>query len=188
VSTALIAIILYRKDARVLFLTLSFGLPFVLMTANQNKQARFLFTFLPILWVLLAFAVSQIKHSAMRVSIAILISLGILFSFNRGAVEEVVRWPFVPANVDAPVQYISEIVSDAKQIRVLGVRNDLSQALIMHHVMKHHQNSERPVFKWKLESNLPSKTNVILINTPGPEGTKVQNFAENISIGYYVVK
>ena len=93
-----------------------------------------------------------------------------------------------PKDIDAPVRYISEIVSDAKEIRVLGVRNDLSPALIMHHVMKRHQNSERPNFKWKLESNLPSGTNVILINTPGPAGTRVRNFPGNISIGYYVVK
>ncbi len=188
VSAALIAIILYRKDPRILFLTLSFGLPFVLMTANQNKQARFLFTFVPILWLLFAYAVSQIKHPVTRMSLAIFLSVCVLFSFNRKAVLEVIRWPFVPENMDAPVRYISEIVSDAKQIRVLGVRNDLSPALIMHHVMKHHQKPERPVFKWQLESNLPSGTNVVLINTPGPAGTKVQNFPGNISIGYYVVK
>lgn len=189
VAAFVIALVLYRKEQKVIFLMLFFVLPFALMTANQNKQERYLFTFIPAIWLLCAYLVGNLKNIVLKAGITLLVALCAFVFYKSDELKSLVSWPFIPSNVDKPVDYISKIVGDATQIRILGVRNDMSPSLIMHHIMKQRRWHSRPIFKWELEKNPPSGTNVVLINTEiqTNDPIQVKHFPGGINIAHFKV-
>jgi hypothetical protein len=189
IVSLVLTIVLYRKEEKVTFLILFFVLPFALMTANQNKQERYLFTFIPAIWLLCGYLVGNLKNITLKAGVTLLIAACAITFYKSDELQSVVSWPFIPSNVDEPINYISEIVGDATQIRVLGVRNDMSPSLIMHHIMNHRRWHSRPVFKWELEKNPPSGTSVVLINTEiqGNNPIQTKRFPGGINIAHFIV-
>ena len=158
--------ILFRKDRRVLFLGLLFVLPFLLMTLNQNKQERYLFTFVFVVWVLFSYGIARIKRSWVRSVAGVFVCGILLYHYDTSAVQKTVAWPFVPKEVEAPVQFIVEQTSGAKEIRILGVTNQMSPALLAYHIRKAAGFKLDPNFEWNSKKMIPDREIIVGINTP----------------------
>lgn len=160
--------VMFRRRKEVAFLALMFALPFALMTLNQNKQERFLFTFVPALWALCALAVSRLPHAAVRAAAAIAVCACCFWFYDVKTVEVQVAWPFVPLTVEAPVGYVAAAAADAREVRVLGTLNEMSPALIAYHIMRAAAGRSVPHLEWEVEKNPPPGTRIIAINGEPP--------------------
>lgn len=158
--------ILYRKDRRVLFLGLLIALPFFLMTLNQNKQERYLFTFVFVIWVLFSYGIARIKWSWARSVAGVFVCVILLYYYDASAVQKTVDWPFVPKEVEAPVQFIVEQTSGAREIRILGVTNQMSPALLAYRIRKAAGFKLDPHFQWNSKKMTPNREITVGINTP----------------------
>jgi hypothetical protein len=158
--------IFYRKSQKVLFTGLLFVLPFLLMTLNQNKQERFLFTFVFALWILVSYGIARISIVWIRAGAAFSLCALSYFLINPAVLQDTIAWPFVPEEVKAPIQFIVDQTKDSKEIRVIGATNQMSPSLIAYHVRKATAFENDPNFEWRSEKPVRSRTVVVGINTP----------------------
>jgi hypothetical protein len=173
---ALAVWILYRKKWGILFSGLLFVLPFLLMTFNQNKQDRFLFTFVFVLWVLVAYGISRWSRIWIRLA-CVLFFFGILYYFyNPSLTKDTITWPFVPKEVQAPIKFIVEQTKNAREIRVLGAENQMSPSLIAYHIRKANQFKNDPRFSWSLKKPWRPGTIIVCINQPPPGPISAERF------------
>jgi hypothetical protein len=153
-----------QRSRRVLFLVLLFGLAFVLMTANQNKQERFLFTFVFALWMLAAVAVAAMPR-IVRIAAALILCAGCLYYYDISKLHETVAWPFIPLTAENAVREVAVEAAQTQSVVVLGAQNDMSPALIAYHTWKLTGDTNRPKFYWELQKSLPPGTKVISVNS-----------------------
>jgi hypothetical protein len=162
-AAAAIVTILTFKNQRIQFAVLLFVIPFILMTFNQNKQERFLFSFIFALWILAGYAISKIPQIAVRGTLAAIVVAASVFFWNKPAVAELVAWPFIPASMDEPVRYIASELKTADSTLVFGVSNELSPALISYHVQKANSFQGSPRIQWRMKNQPGKGTHLILI-------------------------
>lgn len=161
---ALAAVLIFRRKNEVVFLFLLFGLPFLLMTLNQNKEERYLFTFVFALWMLCALAVGRLPNIALRAAATLVVCAGCWFYYDISSTHDLVAWPFVPLEVEAPVNYIAAKAAGQREVRILGALNEMSPALLAYHIPR------GPHLAWKLEKDPPPGTRIFTVNgdVPGP--------------------
>jgi hypothetical protein len=160
--------IIYWKDKKILFLSGLFILPLLLMTINQNKQDRYLYTFVFTLWILAATLVGRFSILILRSVAAITLCALMMISYNYRDTANLIAWPFIPACLDEPILHIAKSVINEKRIVILGVSNDLSPSLIMFHIQREKLFNDRTKFGWKL-SDLETGSRLIMLE--GREGT-----------------
>ena len=155
-----------RRDVRVA--ALLFALPFLLMTLNQNKQERFLFTFVFALWILCGWAVSRIPVAAVRLAAAAFSCVACALHYDLHAAREQVAWPFVPPAVEAPVAFLAEQAARAEDVRILGTVNEMSPGLLAFHISRASGVAGGPRLGFDLKGNAPAGTLVCGINLDAP--------------------
>lgn len=160
---AVITAILFRQRREILFLALLFALPFLLMTFNQNKQERFLFTFIFPLWILIGEGINRIPQVILRWAASLAVIAACLYFYDIRAVRDVVAWPFVPSSVEPQVREIAQQAAPVLEVRILGTRNDISPALLSYHIMKITGYDRMPHIDWELERNPPQGTLILRI-------------------------
>jgi hypothetical protein len=153
------------KREKMHYLALLFALPFLLMTLNQNKQERYLFTFVFSIWVLWSCGVARIKLIWLRYIVAALLSAFVIYSYDPSKVAAVVGWPFVPVQIEGPVQFVVKHVEGANEIRILGTTNQLNPALLAYHVRKASNFQFDPHFGWDLLPKPRAGAYIVSINT-----------------------
>ncbi len=184
--TGIAVTVLYRKRKEILFVAGMFWLPFFLMTLNQNKQERYLFTFIPVLWILFAYAIDRIPQKALRFGAALAVCCTLVFSLNLSTVRRTIRWQFVPASVRSPLNFIARSIGDAKEVRVLGVTNELNPASIQYHSAVQSQFTVEQDFDWELEANRSTDLHIVCINCESQgELVKSRSFADGLVIRHY---
>ena len=173
----------YRRRSDVRFISGLFFLSFLLMTLNQNKQERYLFTFVPALWLLIAFGVSTIRIRIVRGIAAILIAAAILLPWQYGQIEGFIRMQFIPLISRAPLNFISTSIADADQIRVLGTTNEFNPAMIQYHSGLRSGFAIKQHFDWEIEKAPKDDLHIICIGCE-PPGTllKKRNFPGELRI------
>lgn len=157
--------LVFRKRREVLFLALLFALPFLLMTVNQNKQDRFLFTFVFALWVLCATGIARIRLAPVRAAAAVAVIAGCLYFYNMSSLQELVAWPFVPVAVEAQARSIARQAAMAKEVRILGTTNEMSPALLSHQIMRLTGFEHMPHLDWEVEKNPPPDVLILKIHS-----------------------
>lgn len=162
-SVAAVTAICFRRRREVLFIALLFALPFLLMTFNQNKQERFLFTFVFALWILAAAAIDRIPHALLRWSASALVIASCLYFYDIRALHDCIAWPFVPVSVESEVQRIAQQAASAREVRILGTRNDICPALISYHILQITGYDRMPQIDWELERHPPPDTLILQI-------------------------
>jgi hypothetical protein len=160
---AVMTAILFRQRREVLFLALLFALPFLLMTINQNKQERFLFTFVFPLWILMGEGIHRIPKAVLRWTASLAVIAACLYFYDIRAVRDVVAWPFVPASVEPQARRIAQQAAQASEVRILGARNNISPALLSYHIMKITGYDHMPLIEWELERNPPPNVLILQI-------------------------
>ncbi len=185
-AVAVSVVYFFRKRRDIVFLGLLFFLPLTLMTINQNKQERLLYTFLFTLWVLCSFGIARIANSVLRYAAVITFCLTLLLSYDSGTVREFVKWPFSPFRFHSPINFIAKRVAEAGEIRVLGVTNEMSPASIAYHVARRSGFRPDQHLDTELEKDPPSEVQIICINTE-TQGVlrRSRRFAGGIEVSHY---
>jgi hypothetical protein len=159
---ALTTLIIYCKDKKILFLAGLFILPLLLMTINQNKQDRYLYTFVFTLWILAAILIGKLSSLILRSFFAISLCTLMAFYYDYRDTTKVIAWPFIPACLDEPIHQIAKSVVNEKKIVMLGVSNDLSPSVIMFHIQYEQLFKNRTQFGWKLNDLEPGSRLIVL--------------------------
>ncbi len=162
---AIVLVFTHWRDKRILFLIGLFVLPFLLMTVNQNKQERYLYTFIFSLWILAAVFIGNLSRFVLRSVCAITLCTLTIFSYDSTDTTKLIAWPFVPACLDEPLRFIASSVVDANRIITLGVSNDFRPALIMYHIQSEKLFNNRTQFGWKTQDLQPG-SHLIVIDRP----------------------
>lgn len=156
----------YRHNKNSIFLSLLFFLPLILMTLNQNKQERYLFTFIFTVWILASLTIAGISNVSVRAIYAASLCLLMIYPNNVQKVKQLVSWPFIPAYIDPAVEFIAGEVSEDKVVRILGVSNEMSPALLSYHIQKRNHFRTDQNIDWRLEKDPPQDSHLIVIQHP----------------------
>ncbi len=187
-----------RHEKNILFLVALFVLPLLLMTLNQNKQERYLYSFVFSLWLLAAFFITTLTQKSVRVICVVLLCGLAIFSYDHERLSVLVSWPFPPMTIEAPVKFIAEELAAAQEIVVLGSSNEMSPALLAYHIQKKSDFKTKQRFSWKLERDLPRGADIIVIErSDTPTNTlpssllklvKTRNFKTGINVTHYLAQ
>jgi hypothetical protein len=158
------ALYFYRTDQKLIFAAGLFLLPLVLMTLNQNKQDRFLFTFIPAVWVVIAAAAARIPKTHFRFAAALTLCGAMALSFDSRLVTELMRRQFAPDWTRPVVNFIARRTDRANEIRLLGATNELNPATIQYHSAAESDFSIKQNFDWSIEENPKTALDIICIN------------------------
>lgn len=161
---AVAAVVWFRKTREVVFLGLLFALPFLLMTANQNKQDRFLFTFVFALWALAGCLVSKIDRKPIRFAAAFAICALVFSFYHLSAANRWISWQFAPGDVRGPVNFIASEAASERDVRIVGVSNELNKSLLLYHIYRESNFEHLPHVEWTLEEKPQAGELVITIN------------------------
>lgn len=189
---AIVTTIAFRNTEKIKSLALQFCVPFLLLTLNQNKGERQLIPVVFLLWVLIAGGVARIRSLAIRVAVTILICFIALWHFHWSSAKAYVQWPFIPIESKHIGQYVVNEIreSGSKEVRVLGTRNDISEALLLYGVAKEANFKNVPHIAWVVERNAPVGTNIISIGSEQDSWGKVianRVFPDGTVVTHYVL-
>ena len=160
----IVVLVLYRKKREVLFTAGLFLFPFLLMTMNQNKQDRFLLTFVPAVWILAAYSINRIKRQSLRFAAALTIAATLVISFSPRIVGDLMIVQFAPLRSRPVVNFIARRIATAQEVRVIGATNEVNPGSIQYHsgAATGFQIDQR--FDWSLENEAATRLDVICIN------------------------
>jgi hypothetical protein len=184
--TGFVVTVLYWRKKEILFVGSMFWLPFFMMMLNQNKQERYLFTFVPALWILFAYAINRIPAKIAQFAAALAVCFALAFSLNLNSVRQTIRLQFAQSGVRGPLHYIAKGIGNAKQVRVLGVTNELNPGSIQYHSAAHSGFTVDRHFEWEIESRHSSELHVVCINCEiHGDLLKSRSFPDGLVIRHY---
>jgi hypothetical protein len=179
-------LVLHRKRKEILFTAGMFLLPFLLMTINQNKQDRFLLTFIPAVWVLVAYAINRIRNRSLRFASALTLSVTLALSFQQAIVGDLMSRQFAPLRFRPPINFIARRIATALEVRVLGTTNELNPASIQYHAGAASGFTVDQHFEWTLEKEQRKTLDIICINCES-EGKLLRSrtFKQDLAVRHY---
>lgn len=182
-AVALSVAIRYRKKMDIRFISSLFLLPLLLMTLNQNKQERYLFTFIPPLWILMAYGASLIPWRSVRWLVALGFVAIVTVTTNLEMTDGIVRGQFIALRNRTPLHFIAERIANAKEVRVLGTTNELNPAMIQYHTGRKSGFKIRGNFDWEIEPQPSKDLDIICIDCEA-HGTplRTRTFADGLVV------
>jgi hypothetical protein len=185
-AAGLVVAVLYRKRREVLFAALLFVIPFLLMSLNQNKQTRFLFTFIPALWILGAFAIDRLPGRILRYLVSAAICACVVMSFSADTVRENIKLQFAGMRAQPILNFIARRIEDAAEVRVLGTTNELNPSSIAYHTAELNGFRTQTHFAWELEKDPPRNVQIICINCQiAAKLARERTFPDGITVRHY---
>jgi hypothetical protein len=186
VAILIAGLVLHRKKREVQLTASMFLLPFLLMTFNQNKQDRFLLTFVPAVWILVAYSICQIRNRNLRFAAALTICVTLAASFNPAFVEDLMSRQFAPLRLRPAIGFIARRIATAPEVRVIGATNELNPASIQYHSGAATAFRVDQHFDWTLEKEPLTALDIICIDCES-EGKLLRSrtFKQDLVVRHY---
>jgi hypothetical protein len=117
---------------------------------------------------------------------AIAICTPLLLGFSQVYVRENIKRQFAPLRTQQVLNFISNRIEDAEEVRVLGATNDINPSSIAYHAAEQTGFRKRTHFEWVLEKNPPKNVQVICINCEiAGRLAKERSFSDGMTVRHY---